>query len=126
MSYFAEIDENNIVIQVIKGDDNLPNEGYDWIAENLPGRWIKTSFTSRLGNRIDPVTGEVVTIGDHFRLNFGCVGYIYDEDLDAFILPKPHKGWILNQATGRWDPPIEEPTEGEWRWDDESESWLPA
>ena len=28
-----------------------------------------------------------------------AIGYIYDEDRDAFILKKPFASWILNEET---------------------------
>jgi len=69
MSHFAELDENNIVIRVLVGDNNMPNEGYDWFVENLGGRWVQTSYN---GN---------------FRGRFAGIGYIYDEELDVFKAP---------------------------------------
>lgn len=105
MSHFAEIDENNIVIRVLVGDNNAPNEGLDWFVENLGGRWIQTSYNA------------------HFRKHFAGIGYTYDEQLDAFIPPKPFGSWILNEGTCFWEPPIPMPTEGIWQWDEETVSW---
>ena len=48
MSHFAELDENNIVVRVLVGDNDMPNEGYDWFVENLGGRWVQTSYTATL------------------------------------------------------------------------------
>lgn len=72
MSHWAELDENNIVIRVTVGDNNDPagDEGYQWLIDNLGGRWIKTSYN---GN----VRGKYAGIGD-----------IYDEENDVFI-PSP-------------------------------------
>jgi len=69
MSHFAELDENNIVIRVLVGDNNMPNEGYDWFVENLGGRWVQTSYN---GN---------------FRGRFAGIGFTYDEELDVFKAP---------------------------------------
>ena len=46
-----------------------------------------------------------------FRKNFGCVGYFYNENLDAFISPKPYDSWILNETTGKWQAPIARPND---------------
>lgn len=43
MSHFAEIDKDNKVIRVLVGDNNEPDEGYQWLIDNLGGTWIKTS-----------------------------------------------------------------------------------
>lgn len=90
MSHFAEIDENNLVIRVLVGDNNDPagDEGYSWFINNLGGRWIQTSYSEK------------------FRKNFAGIGFYYDEIKDAFIPPKPLCGHIeleLNQETCKWN-----------------------
>lgn len=107
MSHFAELDENNVVIRVLVGDNNAPNEGYDWFVENLGGRWVQTSYN---GN---------------FRVHFAGVGFTYDEKLDAFIPPKPFESWVLNEQTCLWDPPISYPDDDKlYTWDEPSQSWI--
>lgn len=105
MSHWAELDENNIVLRITVGDNNDPDEGYSWLVNNLGGRWIKTSYTSRAGKRVDPDTLEV--IGDnHFRYNYAGVGYIYDEEYDAFYPPDPSSAtsvYVLNRETFLWE-----------------------
>ena len=60
MAHWAELDENNIVTRVLVGDNNDPNndEGYQWLIDNLGGRWIKTSYNARNGKRVNPETNE--------------------------------------------------------------------
>jgi len=69
MSHFAELDENNVVIRVLVGDNDMPNEGYDWFVETFGGRWLQTSYN---GN---------------FRGRFAGIGFTYDETLDVFKAP---------------------------------------
>jgi hypothetical protein len=73
MSHWAEIDENNTVLRVLVGDNNDPNgdEGYQWLVDNLGGRWVQTSYN---GN---------------FRGVYAGIGYVYDEVLDQFVAPSP-------------------------------------
>ena len=88
MSHWAELDENNIVLRVTVGDNNDPNgdEGYQWLIDNLGGRWVKTSYNGNI------------------RKNYASIGFNYDESLDAFIAPKPIEGeWILNQESCKWE-----------------------
>ena len=73
MSHFAELDENNIVIRVLVGDNDMPNEGYDWFVETLGGRWVQTSYN---GN---------------FRGCFAGVGFVYNETNDMFYSPRQLK-----------------------------------
>jgi hypothetical protein len=86
MAHWAEIDENNIVLRVTVGDNNEPDEGYQWLIDNLGGTWIKTSYNGNI------------------RKNFAGVGDTYDEVRDAFIAPMPDKGsFILNEETCQWE-----------------------
>lgn len=90
MSHFAEINENNIVIRVLVGDNNDPagDEGYSWFVENLGGTWVKTSYNAA---------------NNGFRYNFAGIGFSYDSSRDAFIPPKCHNEAILNNATCLWN-----------------------
>jgi len=107
MSHFAELDENNIVLRTLVGDNNMPNEGYDWFVENIGGRWVQTSYN---GN---------------FRKNFANIGYFYNETLDAFIAPQPFPSWTLNEETCQWEAPIPYPEDGLiYTWNEETLSWI--
>jgi hypothetical protein len=107
MSHFAEIDENNVVLRVLVGDNDMPNEGYDWFVENLGGTWIKTSYNGSI------------------RKNYAGIGYTYNEELDAFIPPKPYESWILNESTCLWQSPIPQPQDGRaYEWNEESLLWV--
>jgi hypothetical protein len=87
MSHFAEIDENNIVVRVLVGDNNEPDEGYQWLLDNLGGNWIKTSYNARI------------------RKNFAGIGFTYDKTRDAFIPPKPENQIGFDEQTCQWIVP---------------------
>lgn len=107
MSHFAELDENNVVLRVLVGDNNMPNEGYDWFVENLGGRWVQTSYNGNI------------------RKNFAGIGYTYDEELDAFVPPKPFESWTLNEITCRWQAPVPYPQDGRtYEWNEEDLAWV--
>jgi hypothetical protein len=107
MSHFAEIDQDNYVLRVLVGDNDAPNEGYDWFVETFGGRWIQTSYNK------------------NFRKNFASVGFTYNESLDAFIPPKPYESWLLNEDTCLWESPVPRPEgEGLWDWDEVTVSWI--
>jgi len=38
------------------------------------------------------------------------IGHLYDEELNAFIPPKPYASWILNEETWQWESPVSRPT----------------
>jgi hypothetical protein len=96
MAHWAEVDENNTVLRVTVGDNNDPDEGYQWLIDNLGGTWLKTSY-----NTLGGVHQEG---GVPLRKNFAGIGFTYDETRDAFIPPKPPEGdWILNEETCLWE-----------------------
>lgn len=127
MSHWAEIDSNNVVVRVLVGDNDDPNgdEGYQWLIDNLGGKWIKASYNTRLGSHL--------LGGTPLRKNYPGIGYIYNEELDAFIPPKPLPSWVLNEEKAIWEPPIPFPgkipenpllTSLEYTWDEETLSWI--
>ena len=110
MAHWAEIDENNIVLRVIVGDNNDPNgdEGYQWILDNLGGTWVKTSYNGNI------------------RKHYAGIGFTYDSDLDAFIPPKPYPSWLLDEETCQWQPPVPYPTDGvSYAWNEDEIDWEP-
>ncbi len=128
MAHFAEIDENNNVIRVVVTDNDDPNgdEGYQWLIDNLGGKWVKTSYNAYRGKKWDR-QNNVLTDELGFRKNYAGVGYIYDEELDAFIQPKPENMdyLIFNEDSGVWDYPIPYPTDGKnYIWDEAELNWI--
>ena len=104
MAHWAELDENNIVLRVTVGSNDDPDEGYQWLIDNLGGTWVKTSFNTYGGVHKNG--------GTPLRKNYACIGFIYDETRDAFIPPKPSITeninnepitWELNEDTCLWE-----------------------
>lgn len=62
MTYAAQVDETNVVIDVIVVGDTA---GIAWCERNLPDRWIETSTT--------------------IRGKFAAKGDTYDEVNDVFV-----------------------------------------
>ena len=125
MSHWAELDENNIVLRVVVGDNNDPagDEGYQWLIDNLGGTWVKTSYNSYAGKRRNPETQEL-TNEQGFRKNYATVGFTYDGIKDAFIPPQPYPSWTLNEETCLWDSPIPYDFDDEHEWNEEQQTWV--
>lgn len=100
MAYFAELDENNVVLRVISVSNEITTPqnseeqeqlGINFCQNLFGGRWLQTSFNGRI------------------RKNYAGVGSVYDADRDAFIPPKPQgDGWVLNEETCIWSNPERE------------------
>jgi hypothetical protein len=105
MAHWAEIDENNVVLRVTVGDNNSPDEGYQWLIDNLGGTWIKTSYNNNI------------------RGVYAGIGYSYNSDEDIFVSPQPFPSWIRSGSS--WNPPTPMPEDDKrYIWDEESISWI--
>jgi hypothetical protein len=124
MAHWAEIDDNNIVVRVLVGDNNDPagDEGYQWLVDNLGGTWVKTSYNAIGGKRRNPETGEI-TDEPGFRKNFAGIGFTWDEQKNAFIPPKTLDSWILDEETCLWKAPIAYPSSGTYLWNESLQNW---
>ena len=115
MSHYAQV-KNNIVQQVIVVHNNeLLDEngiereikGIQFCQSLLGGNWVQTSYNA------------------NFRKNYAGTGYTYDPVRDAFIEPKPHDSWVLNEETCQWEAPVTRPTDGKmYVWDEDTVFWV--
>lgn len=54
-----------------------------------------------------------------FRKNYAGIGYAYDAIRDAFIPPKSHPSWLLDETMCHWQPPASHPADGQvYSWDE--------
>ena len=96
MSFWAQLDKDNKVIQVIVADDDL-DDAYQWIIENHGGVW-----------KLMPED------------NYGGIGWTYIEDL-GFHAPQPFESWTLDGLI--WEAPEPKP-EGDFYWDEAQLKWV--
>jgi hypothetical protein len=119
MAYYAFLDENNIVVQVIPGKNE--DEGlYNWevfYAQETGLNCKRTSYNT--------IGGIHRSGGVPFRKNYAGIGYTYDAQRDAFIPPKPYPSWVINEETCLWNPPTPYPEDDGkiYTWNEETMSW---
>jgi hypothetical protein len=101
MAHFAELDGKNFVLRVLALDNSMmENEQGDRVEslgvqflQSLFGAdtiWKQTSYNTHAGIHYEPnsnTPSEDQT--NAFRKNYAGIGWTYDQDLDAFINPKP-------------------------------------
>jgi len=117
MSHFAEIDANNVVLQVIVAEQEF--------IDTLEGNWVQTSYNTRGGKHYDPDTNEEDD-GTPLRKNFAMIGGSYDATRDAFIPPQPYPSWVLDDDTCLWNPPIAYPDGNDiYYWNEADQQWDP-
>ncbi len=136
MAYYALINSDNIVVQVITGVDENEiqtdldgtqvggsTEAWEKFYENLP------QFTGLYCKRTSYNTdgGVHINNGTPFRGNFAGIGYTYHSDFDVFIPPQPFPSWKLSYVTYKWKPPIQPPAKVEgrsWKWSELNKEWV--
>jgi hypothetical protein len=147
MAHFAQVDNNNIVIRVLVVDN------YDILKDSIKNNHPEiTRHTLKGISSGDNITidGQIVLWEDkdkgkqylkslyggntkwyktsyngNYRKNFAGIGYTYDNQLDAFIPPKPYASWVLNEATCRWTAPVDFPNDGKmYQWNETTQEWI--
>jgi hypothetical protein len=119
MAHYAFLDENNVVTEVIVGKDE-GEDGIDWEQHYSEFRGQVCKRTS-----YNTVGGVHTGGGTAYRKNYAGIGYTYDEQRDAFIPPQRYAGWLLNEQSCQWQPPVTMPTDGQvYSWDETTTSWL--
>ena len=124
MAHYAFIDDNNLVTEVIVGrdEDDLVEGVTSW--EDYYGavrgqRCLQTSYNTRAGQHL--------LGGTPFRGNFAGIGMLYDETLNAFIDSHGLSGWVFNESTYSWEPPVAKPDEkNRYFWDEQACQWVEA
>jgi len=110
MAYYAFLDENNIVIEVISGiDETELIEGLD------PETWYG-NFRGKTCKR--------TSYNNNIRKQYAGIGYSYDPTNDVFIAPQPFSSWSLDDNFD-WQAPTPKP-DGDWFWDEKTLTWIEA
>ena len=111
MAHFAQLDDNNVVINVIvvNDSDTTDENGVETesvgiaFCQNLLGKdtnWRKTSYNNNI------------------RGNYAGIGMIYMENVatlgvgstDVFMPEQPYPSWTISTTEARWEAPLTEPT----------------
>jgi hypothetical protein len=117
MSYYAKINQNNIVEAVIAAKEDF--------IKKQEGKWIQTSYNTRNGIHYEPNSNTPrADQSKALRKNYAGIGYTYDEIRDAFIPLKPFNSWILNETTCNWEAPVAYPQDdNNYNWNEQTISW---
>lgn len=139
MAYFANLDDNNVVLRVIcipeescenengveqddigcayckslhKDENGDPIRNQAGLPLDPTGLWVRTSYNAKI------------------RKIFAGPGCTYNSADDAFEPPKPHKSFLLDKTTYTWKPKVDLPADAtenggsvDYIWDNEDEVW---
>jgi hypothetical protein len=94
MAHFAELDENNVVLRVVVVDDKDTSDAFGVEKEHigaaflervLGGRWVQTSYNSKI------------------RKRYAGKGMVYVSEADQFAaIPKPSEEHEYDPESGEW------------------------
>jgi hypothetical protein len=111
MAHYARV-QNGLVTKVIVAEA----EFFETFVDTSPGEWIQTSYNT--------YGGQHLLGGTPLRKNYAAIGYTYDKTIDAFIPPKPHRSWVLDEETCLWNAPVAYPTDNKaYSWNEDTLSW---
>ena len=86
MAHYSELNSQNIVTAVRTAADEENFDGEKYFYEKYGTVHKRTSRNTRDGFHYDPVNHEIsLDQSKAFRKNFGSVGSLYDEELDALF-----------------------------------------
>jgi hypothetical protein len=115
MKNWAKVNSDNIVVDVQVYEDDVTPQAV------LPEGWLWV-------------------LDDETVKNDAGIGNTYDATRQAFIGQCKFKGWVLNEETCGWEPPVPAPNQwvlneetderesvepggSSWIWDNDTESW---
>ncbi len=128
MAHFAQLNSDNEVVNVlVVADEDTADEDATEV-EAIGVAFLEACFSNDHPEGTTYVQCSYRTQdGEHpndqpLRFNYPKIGDLYDPDRDVFIVSRPSKGWVLNDD-GSYSPPTPEPEDGDYYWNDDSESW---
>ena len=120
MAYFAKLNSNNIVENVISINNAVITD-----ANGVEQEQLGLDFINKLYNTND--VWKQTSYNNNIRKNYAGIGYTYDAQRDAFIAPKPFNSWILNETTCIWEAPVAYPVDNNvnnmYKWNEEILNW---
>jgi hypothetical protein len=115
MAHFAELDENNTVLQVIVVHNNELKGANGVEYENKGIQFCETLFGH--------ANWKQTSYNHNIRKQFAGVGYTYDSDKDVFVAPQPFPSWSLDDNSD-WQAPTPMPEDDNlYSWNEETQDW---
>lgn len=114
MKYFAELDSNNVVVNIIQTNDN-----------ETPSSLIEKQLHTTGVKFVECCNQEPVT----FRVRMAQIGGIYNPNFDRFENKQKYESWTQDE-TGEWVAPVAKPTAEQSAdrhfvmWSEEIQKWV--
>ena len=99
MAHYAFLDENNMVTEVIVGNNESTYTDWEIYYSNIRNQICKRTSYNTVG-------GVHNSGGVPYRKNYAGIGYLFREDVNApegaFVPPCPGEDYVLDEDTGLW------------------------
>jgi len=126
MAYYALINSDNTVVQVITGvDENIIQTDLDGTQVGGTSQAWEQFYAAQ--PQFAGLTCKRTSYNANIRANYAGIGYKYDSDFDVFIAPQPYLSWKLNYTTYQWEAPVAMPDAVEgyiWKWSEINKEWI--
>lgn len=109
MAHYAYLNDNNIVVAVTVGKDETE------LIDGLDTETYYAQGTDYIVKR--------TSYNNNIRKQYAGIGFTYDPVADVFIAPQPFASWSLDENFD-WQAPTPRPDGLDWRWDEETLSWI--
>lgn len=122
MAYFAQLDENNVVLEVLA----VNNADID----NLPFPQSEPVGIAYLNSFLPPATYAQTSYNGNFRVRYAGIGNVFYPNCTAtpyggFGNQKPYDDFVFDEAQCFWIPPIPYPNDGKlYYWDEQEHAWI--
>ena len=120
MLHFAQLDENDNVVNIIVADTETIESG-QFGDKNL---FVETDKHTQFGVHYDENNNP--DGGIPMRGNYATIGGKYDRAHDVFYTKQPFPSWTIKAPEWRWTPPIPKPPRSETTvnvWNESTLSW---
>jgi hypothetical protein len=116
MAHFTKLDENNIVIDIVKIDNS--------VMLNNDGTESEEKGKDFLNNLFGEATWVQTSYNNNFRKQYAGIGYTYDLTNDVFIIPQGvYNSWTLD-SNFNWQSPVPKPdSEDIYDWNEDTLTW---
>jgi hypothetical protein len=122
MAYYALINDQNIVVQVITGvDENETQIDLDGTEVGGSSEAWEQFYQTRPW--FENLTCKRTSYNNKIRKQFAGIGFTYDGDSDVFVCPQPFPSWSLDENHD-WQAPILYPDDGLiYVWNENDQDW---
>ena len=113
MKLWARLDEDDIVVEIIKEKD--ADDRHEVLAPGTQDTSLRVEQKEQLVRTMPP--------GDGPRGSYAAPGFKYDRELNGFVPPQSDPTDVFDSKTFSWLP-AKPDDKNEYYWDDSKQSWI--